>query len=79
MKMRKGFQNYSRSFQNRASETYLPRFQALSRTHWRCMRRPEFARDSQFLLTANLYGHGTAEAQRRLANALSDIVVPKGD
>lgn len=33
---------------------------------------------SQISLTANLYGHGTAEAQRRLANTLSDIIVPKG-
>jgi integrase len=31
---------------------------------------------SQISLTANLYGHGTAEAQRRLANALSEIIVP---
>jgi integrase len=34
---------------------------------------------SQISLTANLYGHGTAEAQRRLANALSEIIVPKGE
>ena len=32
---------------------------------------------AQISLTANLYGHGTAEAQRRVANALSDIMVPQ--
>jgi hypothetical protein len=79
MKMRKGSQNYSRSFQNRASETCQSRSQALSRTHWRCIRHPGFARASQISLTSILYGHGTAEAQRRLANALSEIIVPKGE
>jgi len=32
---------------------------------------------AQISLTANLYGHGTAEAQRRVANALSDLISPR--
>lgn len=32
---------------------------------------------AQISLTANLYGHGTAEAQKRLANALEQLLVPK--
>jgi integrase len=31
---------------------------------------------SQISLTANLYGHGTAESQRRVANALQRIIAP---
>jgi integrase len=31
---------------------------------------------SQISLTANLYGHGTAEAQKRVANALEKLIVP---
>ena len=31
---------------------------------------------AQISLTANLYGHGTAEAQRRLANALQQLIAP---
>lgn len=31
---------------------------------------------AQISLTANLYGHGTAEAQRRLANALEQLIQP---
>ncbi|MBV6457217.1 MAG: Tyrosine recombinase XerC [Fimbriimonadaceae bacterium] len=32
---------------------------------------------AQISLTANLYGHGTAEAQRRVADSLSNIMVPQ--
>lgn len=32
---------------------------------------------SQISLTANLYGHGTAEAQRRVANALAELIMPR--
>lgn len=32
---------------------------------------------AQISLTANLYGHGTAEAQRRVADSLSSIMVPQ--
>jgi integrase len=32
---------------------------------------------AQVSLTANLYGHGTAEAQKRVANVLEDLIVPK--
>lgn len=31
---------------------------------------------AQISLTANLYGHGTAEAQKRVANALERLIVP---
>jgi integrase len=31
---------------------------------------------AQISLTANLYGHGTAEAQKRVANALEQLMVP---
>ena len=32
---------------------------------------------AQISLTADLYGHGTAEAQKRVANALSDLISPQ--